>query len=239
MSTVAVVARPPYPGVVLQSLTETIGEDDAVELYEAMLGDVCEAVAASGGALLVNYAPREHLPESVPEDAEPKTAIQNVVAEAVPDPDTVRYEVQVGSTHAARVGNTVSHLLEREDASSVHVLEPTAPLVTRGRIDQASMKLRRNPIVVGPATDGRVYYAAFAEPIDFEDVFEPPEVETLVRRAVDDGLEVDFLQQVTPLETVSDLQTVRSLLRARSTASRAIPERTHDVLDSLSLSIGE
>lgn len=235
MSTVAVMARPPYPGVVLPSLVEStsVSETDAVDLYEAMLGDVCAAVAASGGSLLVNYVPREHLPASVPDDAEPKTAVENAVAGAVPDPDAVRYEVQVGSTHAARAGNTVSHLLEREDASSVHVLEPTVPLVARGRIDQASMKLRRNPVVVGPATDGRIYYAAFAEPIDFEGALEPPAVETLVQRAVDEGLEVDFLQQVTPLETAADLRTVRSLLRARATAGRALPDRTHEVLESL------
>lgn len=237
MITVALFVDPPYPGVVLQSLVEStpITDEEAADLYEAMLADVCETVEDSGGSLLVNYAPREHLPDSVPADAEPKTAVETVVSDAVADPDAVRYEVQVGSSHAARVGNTVSHLLEREEATSVHVLEPTVPLLRRGRIDQASMKLRTNPVVVGPATDGRIYYAAFSEPIDFENALEPPAVESLTHQAVDEGHDVDFLQQKSVLETEEDFKTVRSVVRARHAAGRAVPERTHAVLESLSL----
>lgn len=229
------MARPPYPGVVLQSLVEStdLSDTDAVTLYEAMLGDVCEAVAASGGALLINYAPREHLPDSVPEEAEPKTAIADVVADAVPDHDAVRYEVQVGSSFDARAGNTVTHLLDREEADSVHVVEPTVPMLTRSVVDQTSMKLRSSPVVVGPASEGRVHYAGFTEPIDFEGAFDAPALETLVRRAVSEGHDVDFIEQLTTVETARDLSTITSLLVARSATGRAVPERTLAALESI------
>lgn len=235
MTTVAVLADPPFEGVVLDDLVaeSELTATEAVTLYEGMLADVCSAVESSGGSLLVNYAPREHLPDSIAEDASPKTAIAAVVEEAVSDPEAVRYEVQVGSNYAARVGNTVTHLLEREDESSVHVVKPTVPLVTRQLIDSASMKIRRSDAVVGPSTDGRVYYTAFSEPIDFDGVFDAPALRTLVDRATDEGREVDFLPQVTPVETPADLATLLTTIRAREAAGRIVPTATLDALDEL------
>lgn len=235
MTTVAVMADPPFEGVALGSLAgELLGPDDAAFLYEAMLGDVCRAVERSGGSLLVNYRPREHLPD-VPDTATPRTAVEEVVAEAVDEPGAVRYEVQVGGSHAARIGNTVTHLLDREDEASVHVLEPTAPLVGRTLIDEASMKLRRTPAVVGPATRGRVYYAGFTEPIDFEDVLAPPAVETLVERARAADLGVDFLESLPLVARERDLATLVPVLRARQRAGSIVPARTLAAIEELGL----
>jgi hypothetical protein len=65
----------------------------------------------------------------------------------------VRFERKVGSSRSARVGNTVTHLLEEENAQSVGVLEPTVPLVNRTEIDGAAMSLRRHELVHGPLGD--------------------------------------------------------------------------------------
>jgi len=239
MTTVAVLADPPVEGVVCQELVEStpLSPSEGVALYEAMLTDVCRAVEGSGAQLLVNYRPREHL--DLPESVSPKTQVERVVSEAVDAPEAVRYEVQVGSSFAARAGNTVTHLLEQEGEGSVHVLEPTVPLVTRQAIDSASMKLRRSSVVASAATGGRVGYAGFAAPIDFDGAYDPPAIESLVDSAVDAGLDADFLPALQPVRTASDLATVVAEVRARERAGRNHPSATADVIDRLGLRVTE
>lgn len=235
MTTVAVLADPPIEGVVFQDLCRSTALDasEGVALYEAMLADVCRAVERSGGQLLLNYRPREHL--DIDESVSPKTQLEAVVSEAVDAPEAVRYEVQVGSSYAARVGNTVTHLLEQEDEGSVHVVEPTAPLVTRQSIDSASMKLRRASVVAAPASGGGVGYAGFADTLDFDGIFEPPAIESLVEGATETGLDVDFLPAVQSVETASDLATVVAEIRARRSAGRNHPTATAAAIDELGI----
>jgi len=147
----------------------------------------------------------------------------------------VRFEVQVGSTETARIGNAVTHLLEAEDVASAAVLRPTAPLLDRTVIDGTAMKLRRDEVVVGPAPGGRVYYAGFTEPIDFADALAGPAVETLAGRGADAGLGVAFEAMQPLLETPDDLRTTLPLLRARQRANQPVPAATAAVLDRVDL----
>jgi len=237
MTTIAVVATPPREGAVCQTLVEQeiLTATEATELYTAMLSDVCAAVDASGAELLVNYRSDEQVPgDDVDSEAEVRAALADVI-----DTDSVRFEVQVGSTFAGRVGNTVTHLLERESVKTAAVVRPAAALLGRQHVDSAAMKLRSNEVVLGPSTDGRVTYAGFAEPIDFENAFATPQIETLAARATDAGLSVDFLPTVPLLETESDLATVVPQLRARQRAGRLVPTRTAETLDSLGITVVE
>ncbi len=111
--------------------------------------------------------------EQVPDGVDPETAVREPVTRRC-SPGNARFEVQVGSTFAGRVGNTVTHLLDREDVATVAAVEPTAALLNRQLIDSAAMKLRSSGVVLGPAAGGRVYYAGFGEPIDFEDSYATP-----------------------------------------------------------------
>lgn len=239
MTTVAVLAEPPIEGVVFPDLVGTtpLSAEACTELYEAMLTDVCRAVEASSGDLLVNYRPREHL--GLDDSVSPKTELESVVSEAVDAPDAVRYEVQVGESFAARAGNTVTHLLEQEEEGSVHVLEPTTPLVSRQAIDSASMKLRRTPVVAAPAQGGRVGYAGFTQPIDFEGAYDAPAVESLVDSAVSADLEADFLPSLQPVETAADLASVVAEIRARERAGRIHPTATASVIEELGVRVVE
>ncbi|KAA9407739.1 hypothetical protein Har1131_13305 [Haloarcula sp. CBA1131] len=234
MTTVTVLADPPVEGVVLQDLAGDLLDDaEAAKLYEAMLLDVCRAVEISGAELLVNYRASEQVPDGV----DPETAVREPVTEALESPGNARFEVQVGSTFAGRVGNTVTHLLNREDVATVAAVEPTAALLNRQLIDSAAMKLRSSGVVLGPAEGGRVYYAGFGEPIDFEDSYATPAVETIGERAADAGLDVDFLPSTPVLETQSDLKTMVPLLRARNRAGRVVPERTMTFFDDLGIRV--
>ncbi|WP_254271458.1 hypothetical protein [Haloarcula marina] len=234
MTTVAVLADPPVDGFVLPELAAgPLDESEASALYAAMLADVCRAIEASGADLLVNYRSADNVPDGV----DPEAAVSEVLDEALDAPAEARYEVQVGSTFAARVGNTVTHLLEREQVTTAAAVEPTAGLLARQQIDSAAMKLRSSDVVLGPGTDGRVYYAGFSAPIDFEEAYATPAVETLVDRAADAGMRVDFLPTVPTVETPADLLTVVPWLRARRRAERVVPPRTTTLVQELGLRV--
>jgi hypothetical protein len=237
MTTVAVLADPPREGLVLSELVaETpLSETEAVELYTAMLRDVCRTVEASGGTLLVNYRSDDDLPAHEGESSEAQ--LRAAVAPALESPDDARFEVQVGSSFSARAGNTVSHLLDQEQVTSAAVVEPTAAFLTRGIVDNAAMKLRRHEVVLGPAGDGRVYYAGFAEGIDFEDAYEPPAVETLTDRGVAADHSVDFLPMTPVVETRADLVTAIAQTAARAGAGRNHPGHTAQCLAELGLGV--
>ncbi|WP_306057784.1 hypothetical protein [Natronococcus wangiae] len=235
---VVVPVDPPREGLVLPSLVErtSLTEREAVALYEAAAVDVLRTVAASGGDLLVNHRDAETLPDSAA-DGDPEGEVRDLAAAALEDLEDVRFERQVGSTRAARVGNTVTHLLEREDAGNVGVLEPTAPLVERTEIDGAAMSLRRHDVVLGPSSAGRTYFAGFAEPIDFTDAYAVPELAALAERSDEDGLDVGFAPMLPSVATESGLCATIAGIRARAVGNRPGAPATAAVVDELGIGV--
>jgi len=228
MTVIAVLAKPPRAGLVLPELaaTTSLSEHDVAEFYEAMLRDTMLAVDRSGGELLINYRPEDLLPEAHHTDVDPAAELRSIAADTLDDVSEVRFEPQVGSTVSARAGNTITHLLETEEVASAAVVFGTAPLMTRTLVDSAAMKLRTNGVVIGPATEGRAYYAGFAEPIDFEGSFAGLELQRLADRAGDADLDTEFLPMSPRVDTEDDLLSLLPLLRARLTAERIVPEYT-------------
>ncbi|WP_232701803.1 hypothetical protein [Halobacterium wangiae] len=242
MTVVAVTIDPPRDGLVLPELPDTspLTESEATSLYEAMAADAFLAAAESGGELLVNYRPDDDLPsEHVPADADAEAEVRALVESVLDEEERedVRVEVQVGSLKAARVGNTVSHLLEREGVTSAAVLEPDAPLFLRKDVDSAAMKLRRSPVVLGPAAAGRVYFAGFSDPIDFTGAYDVPPIENLTARALDAGHDVDFLPRTIRVRTGDDLRSLVAELGARHAAHRLVPPHTTAYVEELGLSV--
>lgn len=231
MPIVVVRVDAPIPGNVLPRLVEgtPLTETETADLYRSALRDVSEAVAGSGADLLVTYRERDGVDEDV------ETLVKEAVTPALETPDAVRFEVEVGSSPAARIGNTVTHLLESEGASSAAVLDPTAVLAARPRIDQASMQLRRNDLVLGPAANGEVFYAGFGEPIDFGRIDSRPDLEGLVNRANDEDLAITTVEMAPTLRTPAQLQSALPILRARREAGDPIPVRTVARLEELGL----
>jgi len=228
MTVVVVLANPPREGLVATGLAEStpLSTAEAAELYEAAFRDAVLAVDRSGADLLVNYPETAHLPETHRTEVPPEAELRTLVADTLGDTGDARFEPQVGSSVSARIGNTVTHLLREEGADSVGVITPTAPLLSRSLIDSAAMKLRRNPVVLGPSTRGRVYYAGFKAPIDFDGAFETDPLATLTARGRDAGHDVEFTKPLPALETRADLFDTIPLLRARITAARIVPEHT-------------
>jgi len=237
MTTVVVLADPPRPGLVLPDLVASapVSESGAADLYAAMLKDVLVAVDAAGGDLLVNYRSEDAL--DVDGETSAEAAVRAAAADALGDIEDVRFEVQVGSTPDARVGNAVTHLLRDEERTSVGVVRPTTPLLDRTDVDGASMKLRSAPVVLGPAPDGRAHYAALADTVDFDGALDPPALSTLTARARDAGHDVDFVEMRPLVETGRDLATALSILDARGRAGRRRAEHLAAAVDDLGLSI--
>lgn len=241
MTVVVALVDPPREGLVLPELVETtqLSASDAVALYEAFVEDLCRAAAESGGDLLLNYRADEDLP-AAHQTGEPVEPVFEDLASNVlegEDRSEVRIEVQVGSTKSARVGNTVTHLLDEEEVDSVTICEPAVPFRSRQHIDSIAMKLRRSPVVLGPAARGRVHTAAFADTIDFADALTPPSLVALTDHARDVDLKVDFAPRQTIVETHDDLLGVIAELHARETAGRWIPASTARAVAELGLRI--
>lgn len=252
---VVVPVDPPRAGLVCERLVDEtpLTPEDAAQLYEAAVQDVCTAAVASGGDLLVNYRDEETLPDSGDEVAgddggpttDAETEIRALVDDALDresgDETGVRFERQVGSSRSARIGNTVTHLLEREGADSVAVLEPTASLVGRTVIDSAAMSLRRYDVVLGPSSGGRTYLGGFTEPIDFTDAYARPELElqALAHRAERADLAVGLAQPVPTIATGSGLCATIATLEARRVAGRPGGDATAAIIEDLGLSVGD
>jgi len=233
MTVVALLAEPPRAGHSLTDLVDAgiCTDEEAANLYEAMVLDAVVTVTRSGGDLLVNHPPAEDYDA----DVDPEAELRELVGAVLEDPDDARFEVQVGSTESARVGNTITHLLEAEQVDTAAMLRPEAPLAGRTAIDAAAMKLRSDPVVLGTAPGGRVYYAGFGEPIDFEGAFTDPAVETITDRAVDAGLGVNFEAMQPLLQTAEDVADFVPMLRARVRADGLLPEATAQVVEEIGL----
>ncbi|WP_323676424.1 hypothetical protein [Halorubellus sp. PRR65] len=241
MTLVAVLADPARPGLVLPSLVDDgpLDADEAADLYEASLLDTVAAAANSGAKTLVNYRGDDTLPDEHVTDTPAEAEVRALASEVVDlGADDVRFEVQVGSTFDARVGNTVTHLLRDDpDVSSVLATDAVAPLLGRKDVDSTSMKLRRSDVVIGPSTDGTVWGGAFNDSIDFDGAYTTPAVETLAQRGVDAGLDVGFAPTYPRIDTVPGLRTTVAQIRARQRADRAVPTATAQVIGYLGLAV--
>ncbi|AOW79913.1 hypothetical protein HTSR_0723 [Halodesulfurarchaeum formicicum] len=237
MTTVVLVADPPVEGIACQRLLEEteLTPADGLELYRALLGDTMETLARSTIDILVNYPTAEGLPAG----ADPEADLREIAAEAMSADRLadVRFEPQVGSNFSAIAGNAITHLVRDEGRQSAAALRPCVPRLARSVVDEATLNLRRDDVILGPAARGDVYFAGFAEPIDFEDAFETRPIEELTRRATEADLDVGFVQQRTVLDSPADFRTVRSRIEADHLAGKPVPERFWNVIQERGIEV--
>jgi len=234
MTVHALLADPPVEGHLLDGIAP-LTDAEAAELYAAMVKDTMRNVDGTGGDLLVNYPPAT----AGPDGQSPEAALRALADEALEDSSDARFEVQVGDSFAERASNTATHLLEEEDAASVAILDGLAPTLLRTALDSAAMTLRRNEVVLAPGPGGRLAYLGLTEPIDLEQVLEPPEVESVTAFAIDSGYSVDFLPMHPVVSTDEALSTVVASVRAQRRAERLVPGFTATAIEDLGLRVGE
>lgn len=241
MTVVVLMADAPVEGVACSELlAETpLSESDGVDLYRALLKDTFETLAESTVDVLINYPAPDDIPEDVTLDQQPEAELRAIAASVV-DPDRLqdfRFEVQVGSNFSAKAGNAITHLIRDEEQHSAAVLRPCVPRLVRSVVDEASIKLRRNDVVLGGAGDGRIYYAGFTELIDFTDVFEENALEQVALRAGEEGLTVDFARDREVLNSVRDLRSIVTRLRAEMLAGNSVPTHLWQFIEERGLRV--
>jgi glycosyltransferase A (GT-A) superfamily protein (DUF2064 family) len=237
MTVVVVMVDPPRPGLALPDVADNtpLSATEAADLYAAMVKDTVIAVSNSGGDLLINYRPDELLAEQHRTETSPEAEVRALAADPLEDLEQARFEPQVGSDLSARAGNTITHLLREEDATSAAIVPGTAPLITRSTVDTAAVSLRRAPVVLGPANEGRVHYAGFTEPIDFAGALTAPVLPTLADHAADADHETAFIEFSPVVERGADLLTLLAMIQARRTAGKSLPAFTTALIERLDL----
>lgn len=223
MTTIVVLAD---PKATLPGLDGVLAPETRRRLARAMLVDVCATIQHGEADVLVNHPERDGA----------ESALRELLADELPDPGAVRYEPQVGSDRAARLGNALSHLLESEDEPTVGFAAPTAPFLRREHVGTLAMKLRTSDVVLGPAPGGGVSLAGLASPVAFDDALGDTELLGLTRAGLAAGLDVDFLAMTPRVETTEGLATAVALATARHEANRGVPPRTAALFEELELS---
>ncbi|MFB6094805.1 MAG: DUF2064 domain-containing protein [Halanaeroarchaeum sp.] len=238
MTVAVALVDPPREGLVLPEIAaETaLSPGDARDLYEAMLADFFDVAADANVDVLVNYPTPDRLPDG---DGDPAAEIRSVAASVLDREDLsdLRFEVQVGSSPSARIGNAITHLLRDEEETSAALIDHRAPLLDRSVIDQAAISLRRSEVVLGPSGAGGVHLAGFTEPIDFTDVLEDVPLETIVDRAREADASVDFVRRRDVATDPRTLGTVVATIRARAAAGASVPPRTTAAIEDLGLAL--
>ncbi|MFB6071091.1 MAG: DUF2064 domain-containing protein [Halanaeroarchaeum sp.] len=240
MTVAVALVNPPREGLAASELVETtdLSPDEGVALAEAVLADFFEIMAETNVDLLINYPAAEDLPVGH-RTGDPEGEIRAVASGVLDDDslESVRFEVQVGSSRAARAGNAITHLLRDEEETSAALIDHRVPLLERSVVDEAAIKLRRSETVIGPAADGEFFFAGFRDPIDFTDLFADVPIRTVVDRSIAEGHAVDFVRRREVLTHPRDLRTVVSLLRSRRAANRRVPDHTMRAVDELGLRV--
>ena len=236
MTVAVALVDPPREGHALQTVVEQtpLTQAGGVTLYEAMLADFFEVITETNADVLVNYPTADQFSDT---DVDPEREIRDVAARVLDEATLreIRFEVQVGSSPSAHIGNAITHLLRDEDESSALYVDHRVPLLDRSIVDQAAITLRRSDTVIGPAADGNVFLAGFTDLVDFTDVLEDVPLETIVERSNDAGSPVDFVRRRDVVTDARTLGTIVSLLRARRNAETRVPSHTMRAIDELGL----
>lgn len=239
MTTASVLVSPPTESDVVDRLVAgPLDRDGAERLYVAMFADVCVAVEGSGADLVVAVEADGEDGEDDAGDADEATAaVRAHLEDVLANPDEVEVEAREPRSGPEQFADEVLRLHEA-GVTTAAIVEPTVPFLARRNVDSAAMKLRSSEVVLGPAPDGRVYFAAFSEPMDLRDALEPAPLEGLAGLAADDR-SVDFVPMLPLLETAADLPTVLSYLRARVAAGRDVPKHTAEAVDEIGLTLDD
>jgi hypothetical protein len=239
VTTVVLLPDPPVEEIAGERLVaETdLTPADGLAIYRATLADTLSTLEEGTADVLVNYPPADDLPANS-DGLNPETELRRIAGtvmtpEAV---EAVRFEPQVGSDRSARAGNAITHLVRDEGEQSAAVLFPT-PRLVRSIVDEASLKLRRADVVLGPATRGEVYYAGFADLIDFTDVFAERPIGAITRRAREADLDVDFVRTREVLDGKASFEGVLTRIRADAIAEKPVPEHLWETIQERNIRI--
>jgi uncharacterized protein len=199
-TTVAVMARPPLPGLCKTRLAASIGGDAAAVLYRAMLLDTLDALATCGADRLVVMAAPEH---------DGVARLTSIVPK----------EWEVHAQHGGDLGARLLHalqLLNGQGENITALCSSDSPLVPVDAIAEALPTLDDESALLGPGAYGGCYLLSVprAEPRLFEDIpWKTRDVADTTRtRLFDCGYDVLELPESLDIDVPSDIELLREAL---------------------------
>lgn len=137
-----VMAKPPIKGKVKTRLAATVGEDEALRIYEALLTVTKQLVSAWEGPLYI-----WHDADALP----------------VPGWESVRasHYLQEGSDLGERMASALETVLDTHRAAMI--IGTDCPAITPEHLDEAALQLESSDVVIGPAVDGGYYLLGLKE----------------------------------------------------------------------------
>ena len=132
-----VMAKPPIKGKVKTRLAATVGEDEALRIYEALLSVTKQLVSDWHNPLYIWHN----------SDALPVPGWEDIRVR--------RHHLQEGSDLGERMAGAFKTVLARHRAAII--IGTDCPAITPEHLDEAALQLEASDVVIGPAVDGGYY----------------------------------------------------------------------------------
>jgi len=201
-----IMARYPQVGTTKTRLARTIGDKEAVRLYEAFLTDLAHKFAGQACDLLWAYTPAE---------------VDYLSYLATLAPALIKHMhtfPQQGIDLGARLHHVFRWTHDRGYKDTI-VIGSDSPHISLKTITQAQKALEMAGVVLGPADDGGYYLIAMRRPYD---VFRGIPMSTSVvaqktiELAASQGLKVHTLENMFDIDELPDLLRLAQLLETDS-----------------------
>jgi rSAM/selenodomain-associated transferase 1 len=206
-----VMARYPQVGTTKTRLARTIGDEEAVRLYQAFLIDLAYKFAGQAYDLHWAYTPAE-------------VDYLSFIATLAPSLIEGMYSFpQQGIDLGARLHHVFQWTHDRGYQGTI-VLGSDSPQVSLKIVAQAQKALDKADVVLGPADDGGYYLIAMRRPYDvFRDI--PMSTSIVAQKTIElaesQGLKVHTLENLFDIDELPDLLRLAKLLEADSSLAPA------------------
>jgi rSAM/selenodomain-associated transferase 1 len=201
-----VMARYPQIGTTKTRLARTIGDEEAVRLYQAFLTDLAHKFAGQACDLHWAYTPAE-------------VDYPSFIATLAPSLIEGMYSFpQQGIDLGARLHHVFQWTHDRGYQGTI-VLGSDSPQVSLKIVAQAQKALDKADVVLGPADDGGYYLIAMRRPYDvFRDI--PMSTSIVAQKTIElaesQGLKVHTLENLFDIDELPDLLRLAQLLETDS-----------------------
>jgi uncharacterized protein len=197
-----VMARYPQVGTTKTRLARTIGDEEAVRLYQAFLTDLAQKFAGQACDLHWAYTPSE---------------VDYLSFVATLAPALIEYMhafPQCGIDLGARLHHAFRWTHDREFQRTI-VIGSDSPQISLEIIAEAQKALDRADVVLGPADDGGYYLIAMRRPYDvFRDI--PMSTSVVAQKTIElaqtQGLKVHILENLFDIDELPDLVRLAQML---------------------------
>jgi len=193
---IVIFAKEPQKGCVKTRLAKDIGEDNALELYKALLKDTLAVVRQ------VKADKKVMAFESQLEDPQYLKSIAQ---------DFMFYK-QAGADLGEKMHNAFEHC-KKQGVLKIVIVGSDCPTLTSSFIEEAFTKLDKDDVAIGPAQDGGYYLIGLKEPclelMNSVEWSSSTVLEDTLKNAEVKGLKVGLLEIGQDMDVLEDLKNLK------------------------------